>query len=104
MFLRSMGHEFRAPLDAILGLAERIGSGKENSLSEVLRKDADGILTAGRHLGDLLAQVDRPPPTCASPLPIPGSELPAKGSMNCSSRFRAWVWKRERFRAPVSDS
>ena len=57
VFLRSMGHEFRAPLDAILGLAERIGSGKENSLSEVLRKDAAGILTAGRHLGDLLAQV-----------------------------------------------
>jgi signal transduction histidine kinase len=57
VFLRSMGHEFRAPLDAILGLAERLDSGKEQPLSAAQRQDAEGILAAGRHLGDLLAQV-----------------------------------------------
>lgn len=57
VFLRSMGHEFRAPLDAILGLAERIEGGKENPPGATQRQDAAGILTAARHLGDLLAQV-----------------------------------------------
>jgi len=57
VFLQSMSHEFRAPLDAILGLAQRIGVAQEHPLSDEQQKDIGGIQTAGLHLGDLLTQV-----------------------------------------------
>ncbi len=57
VFLQSMSHEFRAPLDAILGFAERLGGDKEHPLSDEQQKGARNILAAGLHLGDLLTQV-----------------------------------------------
>ena len=57
VFLRSMSHEFRVPLDAILGLAERMGADRERPLSDEQRKGIGNILAAGQHLGDLLTQV-----------------------------------------------
>jgi signal transduction histidine kinase len=57
VFLRSISHEFRAPLDAILGLAQRIGTDREHPLSEEQQKSVGNILTAGQYLGDLLTQV-----------------------------------------------
>ncbi len=47
VFLRSMSHEFRAPLDAILGLAQRIGADREHPLSDEQQKGVgSSILTA----------------------------------------------------------
>lgn len=57
VFLRSMGHEFRAPLEAILGLAERLGTDREHALTAAQQKSAGNIVTAGLHLADLLTQV-----------------------------------------------
>jgi signal transduction histidine kinase len=57
VFLRSMSQEFRAPLDAILGLALRIGADREHPLSEEQQKGVASILTAGQHLGDLVTQI-----------------------------------------------
>ncbi|MCK9380075.1 MAG: HAMP domain-containing histidine kinase [Sulfuritalea sp.] len=57
VFLRSMSHEFRAPLEAIRDLAERMGADREHPLSDVQQNGARNILAAGLHLGDLLTQV-----------------------------------------------
>jgi len=57
VFLRSISHEFRAPLDAILGLAQRVGADREHPLSEDQQKQLGGVQTAGLYLGDLLTQV-----------------------------------------------
>ncbi|MBI5109879.1 MAG: hypothetical protein HZA62_14170 [Rhodocyclales bacterium] len=56
VFLRSMSQEFRAPLDAILGLAESLRANdvqRPEQESQALRD----IGTAGRYLGDLLGQL-----------------------------------------------
>jgi signal transduction histidine kinase len=56
VFLRSMSQEFRAPLDAILGLAESLRT--EGQLPEPDRLQAlQDIVTSGRYLGDLLGQL-----------------------------------------------
>lgn len=57
VFLRSMGHEFRAPLDAILGFVGRIEDDAGDSLGEDQRRRLDRIRTASLHLEDLLGQV-----------------------------------------------
>ena len=57
VFLRSISHEFRAPLDAILGLAQRIGADPQHPLSEEQQKSIGGVVTASQYLGDLLTQV-----------------------------------------------
>ena len=57
VFLRSISHEFRAPLNAILGQAQRIGADPEHPLNEDQQKSLGGIQTAGLYLGDLLTQV-----------------------------------------------
>lgn len=55
-FLRSMSQEFRAPLDAILGLAESLRT--EGQLPEPARQLAlQDIVTSGQYLGDLLGQL-----------------------------------------------
>jgi signal transduction histidine kinase len=55
-FLRSMSQEFRAPLDAILGLAESLRT--EGQLPEQARQLAlQDIVTSGHYLGDLLGQL-----------------------------------------------
>ena len=56
VFLRSMSQEFRAPLDAILGLAESLRA--QGLLPEPERRQAlQDIATAGHYLGDLLGQL-----------------------------------------------
>ena len=57
VFLRSISHEFREPLDAILGVTARIGAGSGHPLDDEQQKGLGNILAAGRHLGDLLTQV-----------------------------------------------
>lgn len=56
LFLANMSHEFRTPLNAILGYAEmmeeELGDGNDE-----LRKDADRIIVAGRHLLSLIDDV-----------------------------------------------
>lgn len=54
VFLRSMSQEFRAPLDAILGLAESLRDDPPAPQREQALQD---IVTAGRYLDDLLGQV-----------------------------------------------
>ena len=56
VFLRSMSQEFRAPLDAILGLAESLRT--EGQMPEPDRRQAlQDIVTSGQYLGDLLGQL-----------------------------------------------
>lgn len=57
VFLGSMGHEFRAPLDSILGFVGRIEGDAVHPVSEAQRKSLDRIRTASLHLEDLLNQV-----------------------------------------------
>lgn len=55
-FLRSMSQEFRAPLDAILGLAESLRA-SDVQRSELESQALRDIGTAGQYLGDLLGQL-----------------------------------------------
>lgn len=57
VFLHSMGHEFRAPLDAILGFVGRIEGDAAHPVGDEQRRSLDRIRTAGMHLEDLLSQV-----------------------------------------------
>ncbi len=57
VFLRSVGHEFRAPLDAILGFVGRIEDDTAHPVSDEQRRCLDRIRTASLHLEDLLSQV-----------------------------------------------
>jgi CheY-like chemotaxis protein len=53
-FLSSAGHELRGPLNAILGFGQLL---EMRDLGEPERADVEQILTAGRHMLDLLAGV-----------------------------------------------
>lgn len=53
IFLRSMSQEFRAPLDAILGLAESLRASPPEPERQRALQD---LVTAGQYLGDLLGQ------------------------------------------------
>lgn len=53
-FLSSMSHEIRTPLNGILGFSQLISM---RSISESDRKDAQRIITAGRHLVTLVDDV-----------------------------------------------
>lgn len=54
VFLRSMSQEFRAPLDAILGLAASL---RDDPPAAERQQALQDIVTAGRYLDDLLGQV-----------------------------------------------
>lgn len=56
-FLRSMSREFRTPLDTILAYAERIAGDQRTPPDAEQQNHLRHILTAGRHLGDLVTQV-----------------------------------------------
>jgi signal transduction histidine kinase len=53
-FLAKVGHELRTPLNGIIGYAEII---QEETDSPTARSDADRILSAARHLNDLLIDI-----------------------------------------------
>ncbi|MEZ5956601.1 MAG: ATP-binding protein [Hyphomonadaceae bacterium] len=53
-FLAKVGHELRTPLNGIIGYAEII---QEETDSPTARSDADRILTAARHLNELLIDI-----------------------------------------------
>lgn len=53
-FLAKVGHELRTPLNGIIGYAEII---QEETDSPTARSDADRILSAARHLHDLLNDI-----------------------------------------------
>jgi signal transduction histidine kinase len=53
-FLAKVGHELRTPLNGIIGYAEII---QEETDSPAARSDADRILSAARHLNDLLVDI-----------------------------------------------
>jgi len=53
-FLAKVGHELRTPLNGIIGYAEII---QEETDSPTARSDADRILSAARHLNDLLNDI-----------------------------------------------
>ncbi|MBL8546775.1 MAG: hypothetical protein JNL81_09930 [Hyphomonadaceae bacterium] len=53
-FLAKVGHELRTPLDGIIGYAEII---EEESDAQSTRTDAGRIITAARHLNDLLIDI-----------------------------------------------
>lgn len=53
-FLAKVGHELRTPLNGIIGYAEII---QEETDSPTARSDADRILSAARHLNDLLVDI-----------------------------------------------
>jgi signal transduction histidine kinase len=57
VFLRSMSQEFRAPLDAILGLAEGLRIDPSQPVGPGHQQALQDITTAGQYLGDLLGQV-----------------------------------------------
>lgn len=56
LFLANMSHEFRTPLNAILGYAEMLEEELDDNKDD-LRKDADRIIVAGRHLLSLIDDV-----------------------------------------------
>lgn len=56
-FLSSMSHEFRTPLNAILGFTQLLRSDSRHPLSEVQADSADTIFQAGEHLLRLVDDV-----------------------------------------------
>ncbi|MGV7222388.1 MAG: ATP-binding protein [Nitrospinales bacterium] len=56
-FLARMSHEFRTPMNAILGFAQLIKIDKNSSLSEIHLRNIDQILKAGNHLLALISEV-----------------------------------------------
>ncbi|BAO30961.1 sensor histidine kinase [Sulfuritalea hydrogenivorans] len=57
VFLRSMGQEFRTPLNTVIGFAEQLAADRQAPLGPAQQNGVGHILTAGQHLGDLLTQV-----------------------------------------------
>lgn len=53
-FLSNMSHEMRTPLNAILGFAQVIQSGRCGAISDRQREFMDNILRAGRHMLNLV--------------------------------------------------
>ena len=56
-FLAHMRHELRTPLNAIIGYSELIIEEAQEDGEEALVKDLNKILTAGRHLNDLITDI-----------------------------------------------
>ena len=57
VFLTSMSHEFRTPLNAILGFAELLGSDQTKPLDKDQLDDLSRITSAGKYLLSLVTQV-----------------------------------------------
>ena len=56
-FLSSMSHEFRTPLNAILGFGQLLENNPKEPLSDIQRKHTLQILESGYHLLELVNQV-----------------------------------------------
>ncbi|MGP1678399.1 MAG: sensor histidine kinase [Burkholderiales bacterium] len=57
VFLTSMSHEFRTPLNAILGFAELLQLDEEKPLDEEQQRSMGHVANAGQYLLDLVTQV-----------------------------------------------
>jgi signal transduction histidine kinase len=56
-FLTRMSHEFRTPMNAILGFGQLLDMDTENSLTTIQRNNARHILKAGEHLLELINDI-----------------------------------------------
>jgi signal transduction histidine kinase/CheY-like chemotaxis protein len=56
-FLANMSHELRTPMNAIIGYAEMLKEDAEDDENEEIIPDLDKIITAGRHLLELINDV-----------------------------------------------
>ncbi len=56
-FLSKMSHELRTPLNAILGFSQLMHYDKRHPLCQEQRESVDEILTAGRHLLDIVDEM-----------------------------------------------
>jgi len=56
-FLANMSHELRTPMNAIIGYAEMLKEDAEDDENEEIIPDLDNIITAGRHLLQLINDV-----------------------------------------------
>ena len=56
-FLANMSHELRTPMNAIIGYAEMLKEDAEDDENEEIVPDLDKIITAGRHLLELINDV-----------------------------------------------
>jgi len=56
-FLASMSHELRTPLNAIIGFSDLLADASAGPLNEKQQRFADHILTAGRHLLQLINDI-----------------------------------------------
>jgi signal transduction histidine kinase/CheY-like chemotaxis protein len=56
-FLANMSHELRTPMNAIIGYAEMLKEDAEDEENEEIVPDLDKIITAGRHLLELINDV-----------------------------------------------
>ncbi len=54
MFLSSLSHELRTPMNAIIGFAQLLDHHDKGTLSAKQRKSVDQILRSGRHMLDLI--------------------------------------------------
>jgi len=56
-FLAKMSHELRTPMNAMLGFSQILKMDPENNLSPLQQEHVDHILSAGKHLLDLINEV-----------------------------------------------
>lgn len=56
-FLSKMSHELRTPMNAVLGFSQLLKIDPENNLTPIQQEQLDHILTAGKHLLDLISEI-----------------------------------------------
>ncbi len=56
-FLSRMSHEFRTPMNSILGFAQLLDIDSENNLTKSQKENIERILTAGDHLMELINEI-----------------------------------------------
>lgn len=56
-FLAKMSHELRTPMNAILGFSQILKMDSEDNLTQIQKEQLGHILTAGKHLLDLISEI-----------------------------------------------
>ena len=86
-FLSRMSHEFRTPLNVILGFSQLLVSDKKESLSKQQNENVDHIVKAGKHLLELINEILYLTQIEAGRITLAMSEIPLAETINESIKL-----------------